>query len=65
MVLFVTIDKFNPSPRLVNINKLKPYVPYDSIIKGLVSEFQRGKKDTTTLETQEIMEDFVENKGKN
>jgi hypothetical protein len=25
MVLLVTIDKFDPNPMLVNINKLKPY----------------------------------------
>jgi hypothetical protein len=25
MVLLVTIDKFDPNPMLVNVNKLKPY----------------------------------------
>jgi hypothetical protein len=37
---------------LVNINKLKPYVPYDNITKGLVSKFQRGKREGTTLENK-------------
>jgi hypothetical protein len=26
IVLLVTIDKFNPNPMLININKLKPYM---------------------------------------
>jgi hypothetical protein len=50
-VLLVNIDKFDPTHVLVNINKLKPYVFYDSNTKELVSEFQGWKRKGTTLET--------------
>jgi len=60
----VNIDKFDPSFVLVNINKQKPYVPYDSNIEGLVFEFQGGKKEGTTLETQEFSKESMEEKGK-
>ncbi len=45
------MDKFDPNPVLVNINKLKPYVPYDDNTRRLVSEFQGGKREGVTLET--------------
>jgi hypothetical protein len=48
MVLLFNIDKFDPSPILVNINKLKPYVPYDNNTRKLVFEFQEGKRKGTT-----------------
>jgi hypothetical protein len=44
----VNIDKFDPSIVLMNTNKLKPYVPYDVNIKGLVSKFQGGKREDIT-----------------
>jgi hypothetical protein len=61
----VTIGKFDPSHVLVNINKLKPCVPYDDNIKGLVFKFQRGKREGITLETHETLEESIEDKGKN
>jgi hypothetical protein len=61
----VTIDKFDPNHVLVNINKLKPYVPYDNNTIRLVSKFQRGKREGITLETRENLEESLEDKGKN
>jgi hypothetical protein len=43
IVLLINVDKFDPNPMLVNINKLKPYLPYDNNTKGMVLEF-RGEK---------------------
>jgi hypothetical protein len=65
MALLVIINKFDPSFILVNINKLKPYVPYDSSMRGLISKFQRGKKEGTTSNTKETLEESMEDKGKN
>ncbi len=59
------IDKFDPSHVLVNINKLKPYVPYDGNTRELVSKFQRGKREGIMLKTHETLEEFMEDKGKN
>jgi hypothetical protein len=60
----VTIDKFDPSHVLVNINKLKSYIPYDGNTRGVVSTFQRGKREGTTLETHETLKESVEDKRK-
>ncbi len=43
MVLWVNMENFHQSLVWVNINKLKPYVPYDGNTKWLVYEFQGGK----------------------
>lgn len=64
MVSLVNIDNFYPSLVLVNINKLKPYVPYDDNTKKLKFEFQGGKGEGTTLETQEFLEEFMEDEEK-
>jgi hypothetical protein len=47
------MDKFDPNLVLVNVNKLKPYVPYGSNTKRLVFKFQGGEREGTTLKTQE------------
>jgi hypothetical protein len=47
-ILLVKLDKFDPNPMLVNVNKLKLYVPYDNNPSGLVSKFQGGKREGTT-----------------
>lgn len=44
-IFLVNKDKFDLSPLLVNVNKLKPYFPYDNNTKGLVLKFKRGKKE--------------------
>ncbi len=64
MVLLVNIDNFDPSLVLVNINKLQPYVPYDDNTRKLKIEFQGGKGEGTTLETQESLEEFMEDEDK-
>jgi hypothetical protein len=46
----VIVNKFEPNPILVNINKLKPYRFQDTTIsKGLQSIVERGR-DTTNIE---------------
>ncbi len=50
MVLLVNMDKFDPNHVLVNVNKLKPYVPYDNNTKGLVFKFQGGRREGTIVE---------------
>jgi len=62
--LLVNIDNFDPSFVLVNINKLKPYVPYDDNTRKLKFKFQGGKGEGTTLETQESLEEFMEDENK-
>jgi len=47
MVLLVTIDHFEPNPMLVNANKLKPYHPYVSNTKILVSKINWGGEEWT------------------
>jgi hypothetical protein len=48
----VTIDKFDPNPILININKLKPYWFQDSTTsKGLESTIESGR-DTTVIKTR-------------
>jgi hypothetical protein len=42
IILLVNIDKFEPNPILVNINKLKPYWYLDKILKGLKVTIERG-----------------------
>jgi hypothetical protein len=54
-ILLVNKDKFDPSRLLVNVNKLKPYFPYDNNTKGLVLKFKRGKKEGT-IEAHESSE---------
>ncbi len=45
----MTIDKFDPNPILVNINKLKPYWFQDTITsKGLESIVKKGRDTTNT-----------------
>jgi hypothetical protein len=45
----VAIDKFDPNPILVNINKLKPYQFQDTTAsKGLESTFERGRDIVNT-----------------
>jgi len=47
--LLVTIDKFDPNPILVNINKLKPYWFQDiTFFRGLESTIKRGRDTTNT-----------------
>jgi hypothetical protein len=49
IVLLVIMDKFNPNPILVNINKLKPYIFLDLTLKGLEVRIQ-GERDGTPNE---------------
>jgi hypothetical protein len=47
--LLVIIDKFDPNPILININKLKPYQFQDTTIsQGLESIVKRGRDTTNT-----------------
>jgi hypothetical protein len=47
--LLVIVDKFDPNPILININKLKPYWFKDNIAsRGLKSTFERGKDISNT-----------------
>jgi hypothetical protein len=49
ITFLVTIDKFDPNPILVNINKLKPYRFQDpTTYKGLESTVKRGRDTTNT-----------------
>lgn len=64
MVLLVNMDKFDPNHVLVNVNKLKPYVPYDNNTKGLVFKFQGGRREGTIVEKQESSKDSMKGKGK-
>jgi len=34
IVIFVSINNFEPNPELVNVNKLKPYTYVDQTLKG-------------------------------
>ncbi len=46
----MTINKYDPNPILVNINKLKPYRLQDTTVsKGLESTVERGR-ETTNIE---------------
>jgi hypothetical protein len=45
----VTIEKFDPNPNLVNINKLKPFRFQDTITsKGFESTVEKGRDTTNT-----------------
>jgi hypothetical protein len=44
MVLLVNVDNFNPNPLLIDVNKLKPYYPYDNNTSGVVLKFKGWKK---------------------
>jgi predicted P-loop ATPase len=49
ITLLVTINKFDPNPILVNINKLKPYQFQDTTAsRGLESIIERGRDTTNT-----------------
>jgi len=52
VTLLVTIDKFDPNPIFININKLKPYRFQDlSASKGLESTVE-SERDTTIIKTR-------------
>jgi hypothetical protein len=47
--ILVIVDKFDPNPILVNINKLKPYRFQDiATSRGLESTIERGRDTTNT-----------------
>jgi hypothetical protein len=52
IVLLVNIDKFEPNPILVNINKLKPFQHLDKTPKGLEATI-KGER-----EHKDLQEDF-------
>jgi hypothetical protein len=56
IVLLVNIDKFEPNPILVNINKLKPYQYLGQAPRGLVATIKGGKEHENS-ENKENKED--------
>jgi hypothetical protein len=42
IILLINIDKFEPNPILVNINKLKPYRYLGKVLKGLEATIEGG-----------------------
>jgi hypothetical protein len=50
------VDKFDPNPILININKLKPYRFEDNVAsRGLKSSFKRGKDISNTEKRFHVM----------
>ncbi len=48
-IFLVIINKFDPNPILININKLKPYwFQYTTTFKGLESIIKKGRDTTNT-----------------
>jgi hypothetical protein len=50
IVLLVNIDKFEPNPILVNINKLKHYWYLEKAPRGLEATIERGGKHKEDLQ---------------
>jgi hypothetical protein len=44
ILLLINIDKFEPNPILVNINKLKPYRYLDKAPRGLEATIEGGRE---------------------
>jgi hypothetical protein len=60
IILFINIDKFEPNPILVNINKLKSYQYLDKAPRGLEATIERGREHKE--DSQENFQDvFIEN----
>ncbi len=62
IVLLVTIDKFDPNPMLVNINKLKPYKFIEDKIIQLVLAKPSDLVTTKLVQTKELEPLLVEPK---
>jgi hypothetical protein len=70
--LLLTMDKFDPNPILLNINKLKPYMSLEATLKGLEVQIQGGrdgksgvpqeKKFTLTSHKNSLHGNFFEQK---
>jgi hypothetical protein len=61
IVLLVTIDKFDPNPILVNINKLKPYIFIENRILQHVLANLSDLVIDEPIQTSELEPLFVEN----
>ncbi len=71
-MLFVNVDKFEPNPILVNINKFKPYWYLGQVPKGLKGTIEREgehKEDSKNKKyskhkedsREDFQDDFIEN----
>ncbi len=71
-MLFVNVDKFEPNPILVNINKFKPYQYLGQVPIGLEVTIEGGgehkedsenKKDSKHKENsrEDFQDDFIKN----
>lgn len=60
IILLVNIDKFEPNPILVNINKLKIYQCLDQVPKGLEAMIEKGGEHKEDLQ-EDFQDPSIEN----
>jgi hypothetical protein len=59
IVLLVSINNFEPNPRSINVNELKPYKYVDQILKGIQS--LKNQMFIESIDLDHMEEKFDEN----